>query len=82
MTPTNCPNCGAIVRGIQCEYCGTRFHGYGRSYTVTVRGDVPDETVFYDVCGTPRYSTTRGLLTPNEARKVMVPPTYGTDTRR
>lgn len=22
---TNCPNCGAIVTGSICEYCGTRF---------------------------------------------------------
>ena len=23
---TNCPNCGAPITGIQCEYCGTVFH--------------------------------------------------------
>ena len=22
---THCPNCGAIVKGITCEYCGTQF---------------------------------------------------------
>jgi methionyl-tRNA synthetase len=22
---TNCPNCGAVITGPQCEYCGTRF---------------------------------------------------------
>lgn len=22
---TNCPNCGAPIQGIQCQYCGTRF---------------------------------------------------------
>lgn len=22
---TNCPNCGAPVKGYQCEYCGTVF---------------------------------------------------------
>lgn len=22
---TNCPNCGAIMRGDECEYCGTVF---------------------------------------------------------
>ena len=26
MTPTNCPNCGAVVHGVQCEYCGTQLH--------------------------------------------------------
>lgn len=23
--PSNCPNCGAPVRGWECEYCGTKF---------------------------------------------------------
>lgn len=23
--PTNCPNCGAPIRGYECEYCGTVF---------------------------------------------------------
>ena len=22
---TNCPNCGAIIRSSECEYCGTNF---------------------------------------------------------
>lgn len=22
---TNCPNCGAIITGMKCEYCGTDF---------------------------------------------------------
>ncbi len=22
---TNCPNCGAPINGIKCEYCGTQF---------------------------------------------------------
>ena len=21
----NCPNCGAVITGIKCEYCGTQF---------------------------------------------------------
>lgn len=24
--PLNCPNCGAVVRTRECEYCGTVFH--------------------------------------------------------
>ena len=24
MSKLNCPNCGAPITGIQCEYCGTR----------------------------------------------------------
>lgn len=23
---TNCPNCGAVITGPKCEYCGTRFY--------------------------------------------------------
>ena len=26
---TNCPNCGAPVNGIVCEYCGTKFKQEG-----------------------------------------------------
>lgn len=22
---TNCPNCGAVITGLKCEYCGTNF---------------------------------------------------------
>lgn len=22
---TNCPNCGAVINGAKCEYCGTVF---------------------------------------------------------
>ena len=22
---TNCPNCGAVITGVKCEYCGTDF---------------------------------------------------------
>lgn len=25
VTDTNCPNCGAVITGPTCEYCGTRF---------------------------------------------------------
>lgn len=25
MTEANCPNCGAPVAGVMCEYCGTVF---------------------------------------------------------
>ena len=24
----NCPNCGAPITGIQCEYCGTMFYDF------------------------------------------------------
>ena len=25
----NCPNCGAPIRGVECEYCGTIFYDFG-----------------------------------------------------
>lgn len=25
MKPTNCPNCGAVLKNGKCEYCGTDF---------------------------------------------------------
>lgn len=28
MNKTNCPNCGAPIAGIQCEYCGTMFYDF------------------------------------------------------
>ena len=24
----NCPNCGAVITGSKCEYCGTRFYDF------------------------------------------------------
>jgi len=26
MSKTNCPNCGAVITGAMCEYCGTVFN--------------------------------------------------------
>lgn len=33
---TNCPNCGAVITGDKCEYCGTVFnikHDYDEVFT-------------------------------------------------
>lgn len=27
---TNCPNCGAVITGVKCEYCGTNFGAFVR----------------------------------------------------
>ena len=27
---TNCPNCGAMITGMKCEYCGTDFEAIMR----------------------------------------------------
>lgn len=34
---TNCPNCGAVITGPQCEYCGTRFRLYSENELVAVK---------------------------------------------
>lgn len=60
----NCPNCGAPIRGDECQYCGTVF---------TRKHDGCD---LYDPHG--NYITTllrSNLLTPNEARQLIgLPP--------
>ena len=27
---TNCPNCGAVITDVRCEYCGTNFGKFVR----------------------------------------------------
>lgn len=31
MKPTNCPNCGAPLKGGKCEYCGTETQNMSKS---------------------------------------------------
>lgn len=38
----NCPNCGAVINGSKCEYCGTRFFDFaeleiGRPAAVSIK---------------------------------------------
>lgn len=28
LRPLNCPNCGAVINGSKCEYCGTTFFDF------------------------------------------------------
>lgn len=42
---TNCPNCGAPIRGLVCEYCGTVFD---RSSEVTLHSDEATTKTFYE----------------------------------
>ena len=40
--PTNCVNCGAILHGNQCEYCGTEYNwGVYVIYRYSVIGNTP-----------------------------------------
>lgn len=45
MSPTNCPNCNAPVRGSECEYCGTVFGRLpqAETYVVKVKGIVDEK---------------------------------------
>lgn len=36
MDNLNCPNCGAPIRGIECQYCGTMFYDFA-----SIRDDRP-----------------------------------------
>lgn len=75
MADSNCPNCGAILNydgGLHCDYCGAVFERPEPDY---------EEVVLY--CDDrPCFSTMRGLLTVNEARRLVVPEPYGTVGRR
>lgn len=57
MNQTNCPNCGAVITGPECEYCGTRFN---------IRVEEPEETtVTLYVNGMPFIT-----LVENETREI------------
>lgn len=36
---THCPNCGAIITGNTCEYCGTRFSEELKHYEILYAND-------------------------------------------
>lgn len=56
MNDTNCPNCGAIINGPKCEYCGTVFRR--------------DDSDCIQLDGTAIIKAyEKGLMTPNELRR-------------
>lgn len=56
---TNCPNCGAPIRGVECEYCGTSFRG--------LRAAVP--SIIDDICELDAL-VNHGVMTVNDAREM------------
>ena len=42
----NCPNCGAVVKGDTCEYCGTVFHTPKEELNVTIEMKGDAEQIF------------------------------------
>ena len=66
----NCPNCGAPIRGDECQYCGTAFT---RKHEMPIYEKYTD---IYDPYG--NYITTllhSNILSPNEARQLLnLPP--------
>lgn len=62
MNQTNCHNCGALITGPECEYCGTRFN---------IR--VVEEPVRFGITMDEFAASLAayGLITVNEARERM-----------
>lgn len=61
MTERNCPNCGANLvyeGGLHCEFCGAWFE---EPRTVSVRVEADGEL---------EAMMARGILTPNECRRI------------
>lgn len=58
MSDTNCPNCGAVITGPKCEYCGTVFK-HDDSNCIFLDGNAIIESI------------AAGIITPNEARRRM-----------
>lgn len=38
----NCPNCGAVVKGSVCEYCGTTFENKEINVHIEMKGDTEE----------------------------------------
>lgn len=38
----NCPNCGAVVKGSECEYCGTTFENKKLNVNIEMKGDTEE----------------------------------------
>lgn len=67
---TNCPNCGAVITGPQCEYCGTVFetaktvvthYADGVPYCTTVQERQNISVELFD----------KGLISANELRELL-----------
>lgn len=65
MQQTNCHNCGAVITGPECEYCGTRF-----PCMAELMPKIPshkDQTTQKTM-----YEYALGLITLNEARRRLL----------
>ena len=49
MRMTNCPNCGAVITGPQCEYCNTRFDIKVVSYEPVARLKSENELINHKI---------------------------------
>lgn len=63
---TNCPNCGAVITGPKCEYCGTVFKkqpdlNHYISENVYINNQIAIDAA--------RRAYINCLLTPNELRR-------------
>ena len=42
--PTNCKNCGAVMKSCTCEYCGTTYTGYEEKEMIKIEPVFRDST--------------------------------------
>lgn len=61
--PKNCINCGAVLHGNQCEYCGTEYTGE----TITAKFNENSHTITFQMGN----ETFRGYISRMEAATVI-----------
>lgn len=60
--PTNCINCGAVLHGRKCEYCGTEYTGE----TITAKFNENSHTITFKMGN----ETFRGYISRMECKAV------------
>lgn len=61
---TNCHNCGAVITGPTCEYCGTRFD-------IKVKEEAVDVEFRRESIASFAAALQAGMITTNEARRLF-----------
>lgn len=65
---TNCPNCGAVITGPKCEYCGTHFP-FKKAEAEIVELKLNTASLESQMAQRAFYEHMLGLITPYEARR-------------
>lgn len=70
MNQTNCPNCGAVITGPECEYCGTRFNIRVAEPEIEHLKFKLELSAFQAAeAHDAAFKALLGILSPNEARR-------------